>query len=155
MKKLLLIGLILTVVSTSASAQKKAEGFDYSTAVGVKFYPGSFTIKHFLNDKKALEGIVYFWKKGTRVTGLYEIHNNVTTLGGLRWYFGPGVHLGFYGDKYYGGATYVGIDGVLGLDYKFKNVPLNLAIDWQPSFEFGDGAGFSGSWGGLAIRYVL
>jgi hypothetical protein len=45
----------------------------------------------------------------------------------------------YYG--YRGGA--VGIDGVLGLDYKFNGAPINMSLDWQPSFEFGDyGAGF-------------
>jgi hypothetical protein len=50
-----------------------------------------------------------------------------------------------------------GIDGVTGLDFKFNNLPLNIALDWQPSFEFGVGTlnGFQGNWGGLAVRYTL
>ncbi len=154
-RKFLMAALIVLLGMGSAQAQRKSSDFDYSTAVGVKFYPGGITLKHFLNDKNAVEGIAYFWNRGTRITGLYEIHGNITSIGGLRWYLGPGAHVGFYSNKYYGGATYVGIDGVLGLDYKFKDLPLNLSLDWQPSFEFGDGAGFSGSWGGLGIRYVL
>ncbi len=154
-RKLLMAGLILCMGFGTVSAQKNSSSFDYSTAVGVKFYPGGITLKHFLNDKHALEGIAYFWNRGTRITGLYEIHNQITSIGGLRWYVGPGAHVAFYSNKYYGGATYVGIDGVLGLDYKFKEIPLNISLDWQPAFEFGDGAGFSGSWGGLGIRYVL
>ena len=46
-------------------------------------------------------------------------------------------------------------DGVLGLDYKFRGAPINMSIDWQPSFEFGAGRGFVGSWGGLGIRYTF
>ena len=107
------------------------------------------------NEKHALEGIAYFWNRGTRITGLYEIHGNIENAGGLKWYIGPGAHVGFYNNKYYGGGTNIGLDGVIGLDYKIKSAPINLSIDWQPSFEFGDGAGFSGNWGGIAIRYVL
>ena len=154
-RKFLMAALIVLLGVGSAQAQRKSSDFDYSTAVGVKFYPGGITLKHFLNDKNAVEGIAYFWNRGTRITGLYEIHNDVTSIGGLRWYVGPGAHVGFYNKKYYGGSTYVGVDGVLGLDYKFKDIPFNVSIDWQPSLEFGDGAGFSGSWGGLALRYVL
>ncbi|HEY8687835.1 MAG TPA: hypothetical protein VIM07_01270, partial [Chitinophagaceae bacterium] len=64
--------------------------------------------------------------------------------------------IGFYNNKY-GGATSIGVDGVLGLDYKIPSAPLNLSLDWQPSIEFGNGFnnGFSGNWGGIAIRYVL
>jgi hypothetical protein len=61
----------------------------------------------------------------------------------------------FYNNKYYLGKSYFGLDGVLGLDYKIRTAPINLSLDWQPSFEFGDGAGFSGNWGGLAVRYVF
>jgi hypothetical protein len=47
-----------------------------------------------------------------------------------------------------------GIDGVLGLDYKIKGAPLNLSIDWQPSFNF-VGYSYFSNWGGLAIRYTF
>ena len=154
-KTVLALVVLITFLQTAATAQSNIGSNDYTTAIGVKFYPGAFTIKHFVNDKHALEGIAYFWNKGTRITGLYEIHADIPNASGLKWYIGPGAHIGFYDDKYYEGRTYIGIDGVLGLDYKIKSAPINLSVDWQPSFEFGDGAGFSGNWGGIAIRYVL
>ena len=156
MKKTLLLTFVLfTILTGAVNAQSNIGSTDYTTAIGVKFYPGAVSVKHFVTDKNALEGIAYFWNRGTRITGLYEIHGEIENAGGLKWYIGHGAHVGFYNNKYYAGATYIGLDGVLGLDYKFKSAPINLSIDWQPSFEFGDGAGFSGNWGGLAIRYVL
>ena len=154
-KTVLALVVLITFLQTAATAQSNIGSNNYTTAIGVKFYPGAFTIKHFVNDKHALEGIAYFWNKGTRITGLYEIHADIPNASGLKWYIGPGAHIGFYNDKYYEGRTYIGIDGVLGLDYKIKSAPINFSVDWQPSFEFGDGAGFSGNWGGIAIRYVL
>lgn len=154
-KTVLALVVLITFLQTAATAQSNIGSNDYTTAIGVKFYPGAFTIKHFVNDKHALEGIAYFWNKGTRITGLYEIHADIPNASGLKWYIGPGAHIGFYDDRYYEGRTYIGIDGVLGLDYKIKSAPINFSVDWQPSFEFGDGAGFSGNWGGIAIRYVL
>jgi hypothetical protein len=102
--------------------------------------------------------IGYFWNRGFRITGLYEIHGNFNDAPGLRWYVGPGAHIGFY--DYYNrnnhiDGTYFGVDGVLGLDYKFNGAPINMSVDWQPSFEFGDYVGFVGSWGGIAIRYTF
>lgn len=156
MKKPLLAAAIIFLLSmTNASAQSNITSQDYKTALGVKFYPGAFTFKHFIKPTAALEGIAYFYTKGMRMTGLYEYHGDITGAPGLKWYVGPGVHLGFYNDEYYGGGTTVGIDGILGLDYKFKGAPINLSVDWQPSFEFGDYSGFDGNWGGFAIRYVL
>ena len=158
-KKMFLSVIVILTVATSVSAQKRTNyntSESYQTALGVKFYPGAITIKHFINDNTALEGLGYFWERGGRITGLYEIHGNINDVAGLKWYIGPGAHLGFYNTKY-GGGTSIGIDGVLGLDYKFQGAPINLSLDWQPSFEFGNnyGNGFSGNWGGFAIRYTF
>lgn len=155
MKKYLLMIAIVAVASLSASAQSNITSQEYKTALGVKFYPGAISLKHFVNEKAALEGLGYFWNRGSRITGLYEFHGRIGNAAGLKWYVGPGAHVGFYNTKY-GGGTSVGVDGVLGLDYKFKGAPINVSLDWQPSFEFGDTYdGFSGNWGGLAIRYVF
>ena len=138
-----------------ASAQKNITSQEYTTALGVKFYPGAFSVKHFFKPSTAIDGLGYFWNKGMRITGLYEFHMDIANAEGLKWYVGPGAHVGFYNNKYYKGGTSVGVDGVIGLDYKFKNAPINVSLDWQPSVEFSDYDGFSGSWGGLGIRYVF
>jgi hypothetical protein len=155
-KQLFAAAIILMAGIGSAAAQSNFESQDYKTAVGVKFYPGAISIKHFVDDKAAVEGLGYFFNYGFRITGLYEIHGDIGNAPGLKWYIGPGVHLGFY-DQKYGGSTSVGVDGVLGLDYKFKGAPINVSLDWQPSFEFGNkyNNGFNGNWGGLGIRYVF
>ncbi len=155
MKKILLFCLIgLVGIIAPAAAQKNITSQDYKTALGVKFYPGAISLKHFIKDNKAVEGLGYFWSRGMRITGLYELHYDIGNAEGLCWYVGPGAHIGFYNNKYYGGRSYFGVDGVIGLDYKFKGAPINASIDLQPTFEFGDGAGFVG-WGGLGIRYVF
>jgi hypothetical protein len=164
-KQLVAVAMVLMISVTTASAQKNVTSQSYTTAFGVKFYPGAVTLKHFIKPNAALEGIGYFWNRGARVTGLYEYHGDITGAPGLKWYVGPGAHVGFYNskayysgpfkDKYVDGGTSVGVDGVLGLDYKFKGAPINMSIDWQPSFEFGEFQGFVGNWGGIAIRYVF
>ncbi len=153
--KNLLTTVSLIILSTAAFAQ--ATGTTYQTAIGVKFYPGAVSIKHFVTDQNAVEGLGYFFERGLRVAGLFEIHNDINGAQGLRWYAGPGAHITSYKSKY-GGGIGVGIDGVLGLDYKVNNAPLNLSLDWQPSYEFGNGVanrGFTGNWGGIGIRYTL
>ena len=164
MKKLF---MSLVVIASLAALPAKAQNLSehYHTGLGVKLWGngGGITLKHFVRNNHALEGIGYFWRGGTRITGLYEFHHDIIGAPGLKWYVGPGVHVGFYNryyfDKYYndgrGSGSYVGIDGVLGLDYKFNGAPINLSLDWQPSFEFGDNQGFIGSWGGLGIRYTF
>jgi len=151
-----LVVMAIAFMTTTASAQKSRSysSTSYKTALGVKFYPGAISLKHFVNDQAALEGLGYFWDRGFRITGLYEIHGNINGAPGLKWYIGPGAHVGFYNNKWGGGSSF-GVDGVLGLDYKINVAPINLSLDWQPSFEFGDGRGFTGNWGGFAIRYTF
>lgn len=153
MKKQIILIAVAVFFFSAAGAQSM--GRTYKTALGVKLLDGAgITLKHFINDRDALEGIGFFWSHGTRITGLYELHYDINGAPGLKWYIGPGAHLGFYNTKF-GNGSFAGIDGVLGLDYKINNAPLNLSIDWQPSFEFGTGRGFTGSWGGFGIRYTF
>lgn len=127
----------------------------YKTAIGVKFYPTGVTLKTFVMPNAAFEAIGYFWDEGTRITALYEYHHNLSANGNLKWYIGPGAHVGFYKPAYFDGGTTFGVDGVLGLDYKFPGIPINVSLDWQPSYEFGDYAGFSGDWGGIGLCFAF
>src|SRR5258705_11526823 len=153
MKKIFLLATAVLFTVTFLQAQNRgATSSSYTNALGVKVWDGAgISFKHFFNANNAGELIGYFWTQGTRITGLYEIHGNISGANGLKWYIGPGAHIGFYSTKY-GDGAFAGIDGVLGLDYKFNGDPINLSLDWQPSFEFGTGRGFYGSWGGLGIR---
>ena len=156
MRKVFVLALAVVLFSVSAEAQSRsANSSSYRTALGVKVWDGGgVSLKLFFNERHAGELIAYFWRRGIRITGLYEIHGDINGAPGLKWYIGPGAHIGAYNSKY-GDGAYIGIDGVIGLDYKFNGAPINVSLDWQPSIEFGDGRGFYGGWGGLGIRYTF
>lgn len=156
MKKIFLLTVALLFAVTFLQAQNRsANNSSYTNALGVKVWDGGgISFKHFFNGNNAGELIGYFWNQGFRITGLYEIHGPISGAAGLKWYIGPGAHIGFYNTKF-GNGSFAGIDGVLGLDYKFNGAPINISLDWQPSFEFGIDRGFVGSWGGLGIRYTF
>ena len=69
-KTILLVFLITMVGYTKA----QNVGSDYTTAVGAKFYPTGITVKHFIQEDRAVEGILYLYADGYRLTGLYEFH---------------------------------------------------------------------------------
>lgn len=158
MKKLLILTLAGILIFSQSNAQ--STGSTYRTALGVKIWPGAITIKHFIKDDVALEGLAYFWNYGFRATGLYEWHGDINNAPGLKWYIGPGAHIGFYDNdwKYRyperDKGIDLGIDGVLGLDYKIKGAPINLSLDWQPSFTLVSHTDFR-SWGGLGVRFTF
>ena len=158
MKKALL--LLNVFIATLSYSQETSGGTEYQRALGIKISSGiAGTFKQFVSDKHALEFQGMFFREGVRFSGLYEFHfYNIEGVPGLAWYAGPGAHLGFYIPRYkteYNTAVDVGIDGVIGLDYKIKNLPLNISIDWQPSYSILGNAGLQPQFGGLSLRYVL
>ncbi len=159
MKKLLIVSMFTLAINTFTKAQNLSS--NYETAIGLKLYPGALTIKHFIAENKAVEGLGYFYKDGFRVTGLYEMHYDIAGIDGLKWYVGPGAHVGFWNDNWKtkypdrNSNIAIGIDGVLGLDYKIKDVPLNISFDWQPSLNIIGYTYFEAGWGGLGIRYTF
>lgn len=68
--------------------------------------------------------------------------------GDFNWYLGAGAHLGMWHKDFS-----VGVAGVGGIEYNFPKVPIQLSIDYRPTFNL---LGYTGFWGegfGLGIRY--
>lgn len=141
-----------------------ARAQDYKTGIGLRAgYPAGLTVKHFLNRTAALEGLLSTRWGGFVVTGLFEAQKPLADVKRLNWYYGFGAHVGFWNGNYrynYWGDpgtayTIVGIDGILGLEYNFKEIPINIGLDWKPAFNL---TGFTGWWGdngALSIRYIF
>ncbi len=137
---------------------------DYNTGIGLRGgFANGLTIKHFVGSQTAFEGIIASRWRGVELTLLYEIHGRAFQVERLNWYIGFGGHVGFWdGDntsKYWGepGTSYtvIGVDGILGLEYNFAEIPFNVSIDWKPAFNF---IGYSGFWadgGALSVRYIF
>jgi hypothetical protein len=160
MKKYCLVILFVFVFSGLIKAQ------NYETAIGIRggFAPG-LTVKHFLTDKTAVEGIFSTRWGGFMITGLYEIEAPAFDTEGLSWYYGGGAHIGFWNssnsgnpwweDDHNDNYTILGIDGIIGLSYTFAEIPINVSIDWKPMINF---VGYSGFWGDMAaisVRYTI
>ncbi|MDY0201471.1 MAG: hypothetical protein WC951_10685 [Bacteroidales bacterium] len=137
---------------------------DYNTGIGLRGgFSNGVTIKHFLTSNTAFEGIISSRWRGLEVTGLYEIHGRAFNAERLKWFVGFGGHVGFwngnYTYKYWGdtGTSYtvVGLDGILGLEYSFTEVPINIGIDWKPAFNFYGHTGFWADGGAISIRYIF
>ena len=148
----------------------------YTTAIGIRFggYESGLSIKHFISSSAAIEGIISTgWRyHGTRITGLYELHKAIDGAPGLSFFYGVGAHIGFYNKSYWyngkcdggryeykgqwydcdGNRATVGIDGILGLEYHFTEIPFTLGLDIKPSIDL-IGRGSHIGDGALTIRY--
>lgn len=154
MKRIFLTLSLAIIFIGVASAQ------DFKTAIGIRggYYNG-ITIKHFIGPKSALEGLVYTRWGGFELTGLYELHKPALDIKRLQWYYGVGAHIGFFdgGKTGWGTGSYnvVGIDGILGIQYSFKEIPFNLSLDWKPAFDFVGYNHFFYDGAALSLRYIF
>ena len=150
--------LMVMAVGTDAIAQ------DYQTGVGLRAgVSNGLTVKHFLSNRAAIEGMLHTRWKGLLITGLYEVHQDIQEFPGLRWFYGGGAHIGTWnGNKghpswrqNHNGYTVFGLDGIIGLDYSFDNAPINLTLDYKPAINFSNVTGFWGDGVALSIRFIF
>ncbi|MCK4664032.1 MAG: hypothetical protein KAT68_14280 [Bacteroidales bacterium] len=157
MKKITFLVLFISfLLSTNLKSQ------DYDTGIGIRSgLSNGATIKHFLGEETAVEGILSLRWGGINVTGLYEIHNNAFDVERLNWYYGFGGHIGFWDGnvnpwfKDNNSYTVIGIDGIIGIEYNFSEIPINISIDWKPALNLIGYTGFWGDEGAVSVRYIF
>jgi hypothetical protein len=159
MKKFFTI-LCLTFIATAAF-YSSSYAQNYKNAIGGRFGAANgVTFKTSVGTDKMLDIIANFRSTHDynyfRLTGLYEIYNPIADAPGLGWYYGFGGSLGSVKYKPTSSSDlYLSVDGVLGLDYKFKDAPINLSLDWKPALELAPDTGFDASGLGLSIRFTF
>lgn len=161
MKKALLTVSVIAVMAVLGSLY----GQSYKSAIGARLgVPFAASYKTFITEPGAIEIFAAFRGSGSyswvSANGLYQHHFPISGVDNLAWYVGGGAGVQFWNWK--GGTalddsnTSISIMGVIGLDYKFAEIPLNLSLDWMPTYFLGGYiGGFGGGYGSLSARYVL
>ena len=150
MKKIPLV--LIAVIAVSLSTKAQSDNF-YKNAIGVRLgssvpaIKSGITYKHFIGNN-AIEGIISFGD-GVGICGLYEIHKPLSTEN-LQWLVGFGGYVGFNSS-----TSNVGAAGIIGLDYKFNNIPLNLTLDWKPELNIVSKVGFAAEGIGFSARFTF
>jgi hypothetical protein len=156
--------LFILVVGFSILSATNSLAQNYKTAVGARIgYPLTLSGKYFINESIALEGNLglrtfsgYSWI-ALSAAGLK--HKPLDVLDGLNWYYGAGLSVYFWRFDQINtlsSSSSLGLQGYVGLDYTFKKSPINITIDWTPTFFInGFTSGLGTRFGGLGIRYTL
>jgi len=152
--------LVIFLITSVSKAQ------DYKSAIGGKLGYGLIaSYKTFLNESSAVD-IFGGIRWGGFVVGAYWLkHNSISSVDNLKWYWGAGGSFTTWDYGYAGYDNYIelGVSGVIGLDYTFDDMPLNLSIDWAPtivvvdSYDYPDGTynRFRGGYGAISARYII
>ena len=156
--------LFILVVGFSMLFLSNSLAQNYKTAVGARIgYPLTLSGKYFIDESIAVEANLglrafsgYSWI-ALSAAGLK--HKPLDVLDGLNWYYGAGLSVYFWRFDQINtlsSSSSLGLQGYVGLDYTFKKSPINITLDWTPTFfikSFTPGLGTR--FGGLGIRYTL
>ena len=149
MKKMLIAIILITGIISFHNVNAQ----EYKTALGIRLssnpavVSSGITFKYFLNEKAAIEGLLTF-NDPVAIGALYEIHNPIGTPG-LQWFFGAGAYVGF------NTIANLGAMGIVGLDYKFQNIPINISLDWKPELNLIESVYFEPAAIGFSARFTF
>ena len=119
---------------------------EYDSGIGIRagLNPGVtgkiFFARHSVfKTMGALEGIAAIRFKGLAVTTLYEFHTEIFDTEGFYLFFGGGIHVAYWNNnevfwetENQEMQTYAGLDGIIGLEYVIRDIPLTIGMDWKP-----------------------
>ena len=160
MKRIAIVCFLLATLSASQTLSAQ----DYKTALGVRLSSAnamqnnSISIKQFINEKTAIEGLFTFGDP-LSLGALLEFHKPLSASG-LRYFYGAGAYIAFV--KKVNTVTQktstdpnFGAQGVIGLDYKFNNIPLNISLDWKPELNIVSDINFEPAAIGFSARFTF
>ena len=147
MKKIGIISAFSLLIAVSVHAQ------DYKMGVGIRLSSNapiinhSISFKYFFGRKTAVETLLSLTDP-IALGVLIEQHQPLKTAG-FTWFYGGGAFVGF------DSPTPFGLQGVLGLDYKFPTAPFNLSLDWKPEINLGPEFSFEPAAIAVSARFTF
>lgn len=115
-----------------ASAQEQVSAQEYAWAVGVRVggANGGLTVKRNLGAQAVEIGVALAADNSGRLQALYEWQMPVLA-NGLTFYYGVGGFVGAF-DFSSTPQMGLGIEGVVGLEYKAPGIPIAISLDYRP-----------------------
>ncbi len=125
-------------------------GQNYTRDAGIRFGSGvAASYRQFYKEDMAVEAFIDYQNRGLKLGGLREFYMPAFTQysGNFRLYYGYGVHAGLSYTNYHRIfnreyrydwklSPLFGMDGIVGVDYAFQEVPIMVSADIKPYYEF-------------------
>jgi len=165
MRFALALAVVIGIAAPARADDSGGRGTDKG-AFGVGIIVGEpigITAKLYLTDDRAVQGAVgsAFIGGGLQLHADYVFHPYILQSRDsfvLPVYVGPGVRLIDYNDGRDSSAFALGVRGVVGMLFDFKNEPIDVFFEIAPvlEYKFSSGAGFQLSFNaGIGIRYYF
>jgi hypothetical protein len=147
MKKIGIISALSLLITVSTHAQDYKMGLGVRLSSNAPIVNHSISFKYFVGRKTAVETLLSLTDP-IAIGVLIEQHQPLKTVG-FSYFYGGGAFVGFDSPAPFG------LQGVLGLDYKFQGVPFNLSLDWKPEINLGPEFSFEPAALGISARFTF
>lgn len=138
MKRIFSVCAALLVFAAAAVAQPRAIGVRAGWGAEVSY-------QHTLGAQNFLE-VDLGWSFGNSLSVAAAYDFDIAPVGPFNFYAGPAAH------AVIGGGFGLGVGAQVGLEYDF-NFPLQLSLDWRPTFYFVPATAFGWQGFAIGIRY--
>ncbi|HEY6142370.1 MAG TPA: hypothetical protein VIV55_02930 [Flavobacterium sp.] len=149
MKKLILSTILLIGLSFAAEAQNISKNALGLRIGGNNGFGGEISYQRAFSKKNRLE-VDLGWRNNddvdaVKMTGLYQWVWNIE--GGFNWYAGVGGGLSIWDNNHYNNGNndyndynedgiYLFVAGDIGIEYDFKDAPIQISLDLRPEIGF-------------------
>ncbi len=139
MKKLIVVLVAALAFTVAASAQPRAIGIRGAYGVDLSY-------QHSLGAQNFAELDLGLSSYGFNLSGVYDIV--FANQGDFNFYAGPGATVSI-GNGYF----LAGLSGQVGAEWNVPSLPIQLSLDWKPTFYLIGVQSFSWEGFALGIRY--
>jgi hypothetical protein len=157
--------VFLMVIPTFSYSRNRPSLYDWSAGLRIGF-PTAFSLKHYHNQKISFEGIAAYNNPSAKANSIQlslacQYNFPIKSTKNLNWFIGAGLSgyrwnwkNGYNGESH--STNVIGTFAQIGLDYRFKKAPINISLDWMPTYQFSgyeSGLGITG--GAVGLRYIF
>jgi len=146
MRSIIFIAIVLSALSLQVQGQEKRHAI--SGRVGLS---SGIAYQMKVDDFRGYKGLMSFRDGGIQITALIESYRPMYLkfTDKMNYYLGMGAHIGFtrwapkrglYPNPFYYSssgafAPVIGLDAILGIEYRLERAPLSFSLDAKPFFE--------------------
>jgi len=145
MRKLILTIALIAGIAFTSNAQEVGLRFGGSNGLGGVAVDGVFSMGQF----SRVHADLAFWDGYMGLDALWNFIYRPLGEEAFNWYVGVGP------STLIGNEFWLGASGEVGLEYRFKEVPIALGLDWRPTFWIIDDTHFGANSFGLNVRWVF
>lgn len=150
MKKIFTLVTAALLLAVAASAQPRAVGLRFGGSAYSLALGGEFSYQHDLGANSFIDATLGGYRYGANIAATWNyIFANVDNF---NIYAGPGANFNTYNNGN-GVLLDFGLLAQVGTEYRFGNVPLNIALEWRPGVYFFHRINFSPYGVSFAVRY--